>query len=198
MSSISVPPMFTQEQLNKAFESAVDALKHGVSSPAEIAKHKKQQDNLDMAYEKIPHTLFPVTMLYIPIVINDVYITAFVDTGAMISIMNYETAVLCGLEDLIYEKAQISLHGVGNTPVKTKGKIYYVDVQVGSGEFGCGFTVLDGGTNVIIGLDILKQHQCKIDLVKGVLQFGDTELINVPFLSDHEIYDKSEFNTKNN
>lgn len=196
MSSISVPPMFTQEQLNKAFESAVDALKHGVSTPAEIAKHKKQQDNLDMAYEKIPHTLFPVSMLYIPIVIKDVYITAFVDTGAMISIMNYETAVLCGIEDLIYEKAQIALHGVGNTPVKTRGKIYYVDVQVGEAEFGCGFTVLDGGNNVIIGLDILRQHQCKIDLVKNVIQFGDTGLISVPFLSDRDVCDQSEFNSK--
>jgi DNA damage-inducible protein 1 len=182
--------MFTQDQLNQAFATAIYAIKNGISTPAEIEKYKKHQENYQMAHEKIPHTLVPVTMLYIPIIINDTYITAFVDTGARISIMNYKTAILCGLENIIYEKEQFDIIAAGDMRVKTRGKIYYVDVQVGEAEFGCGFTVIDGGNNVIIGLDILKQHQCKIDLDKGVLQFGNSGSVIIPFLGEKDICDE--------
>lgn len=49
-------------------------------------------------------------------------------------------------------------------------------------------TVLEqkDGPQFIFGLDMLKRHQCCIDLARGVLHFGSCNAA-LPFLPDHEI-----------
>lgn len=52
---------------------------------------------------------------------------------------------------------------------------WVVVVQVGRSFFPCTFTVLEkDDMDFLFGLDMLKRHQCVIDLKRGVLQLGET------------------------
>ncbi len=58
-------------------------------------------------------------------------------------------------------------------------------VQVEDHVFPCHFSVMgDRNMDILFGLDILRRHQCQIDLKKHVLRFGDgTE---TPFINEAE------------
>jgi hypothetical protein len=58
---------------------------------------------------------------------------------------------------------------------------------VGRSFFPCTFTVLEkNDVDFLFGLDMLKRHQCVIDLKKAVLQIGSAGE-EVPFLSEKDL-----------
>jgi DNA damage-inducible protein 1 len=59
--------------------------------------------------------------------------------------------------------------------------------QVGQVFLPCTFTILEEQSmEFIFGLDMLRKHQCGIDLKENSLRFGSAD-IAVPFLPEHEI-----------
>jgi DNA damage-inducible protein 1 len=167
---------------------------------AEMIRRENIERNLQYAYENNPAGNFPhniqtkqnltcilvftqVHMLYVPVIVNDHPIKAFVDSGAQTTIMSPHCAEACGLTNLIDERYSGIARGVGTA--KIIGKIHNAKIQVGDAELDCAFTVMEGkDVELLFGLDMLKRHQACIDLKVNKLCFPHTE---VEFLSENEI-----------
>uniref|UniRef100_A0A0N5AMU8 UBA domain-containing protein n=1 Tax=Syphacia muris TaxID=451379 RepID=A0A0N5AMU8_9BILA len=148
-----------------------------------------ERENIDFSHqfamEHMPEAYIPVTMLYIRMRINGVECKAFVDSGAQVSILSEATAKRCNLMRLVDKRFQATVHGVGGVK-KMLGKIHTCLVQIEQHFFPCNFDVLsDHGIDILLGLDILRRHQCTIDLKNNVLKFSDSA--STSFLSDAEI-----------
>ncbi|GJP32732.1 hypothetical protein CLOM_g17330 [Closterium sp. NIES-68] len=75
--------------------------------------------------------------------------------------------------------------GVGTS--KIVGRIHAVQLKIGSNFYMCSITVLEAdNVDFLFGLDMLRRHQCCIDLKDNVLRVGGGE-IAVPFLSEKDI-----------
>ena len=73
-------------------------------------------------------------------------------------------------------------HGVGTQRII--GRIHMVQIQIGNDHLTTSFTVLaEQSMDMLLGLDMLKRHQCCIDLKKNVLQIGTTGA-ETPFLAE--------------
>lgn len=73
-------------------------------------------------------------------------------------------------------------HGVGTQPII--GRIHMVQIQIGNDHLTTSFTVLaEQSLDMLLGLDMLKRHQCCIDLKKNVLKIGTTGA-ETPFLAE--------------
>lgn len=55
------------------------------------------------------------------------------------------------------------------------GRIHMVQIQIGDDHLITSFSVLEEQpTDMLLGLDMLKRHQCCIDLKKNILRIGTT------------------------
>ncbi|MBA42467.1 MAG: hypothetical protein CMF62_00470 [Magnetococcales bacterium] len=139
------------------------------------------------AYNLIPESFFSVNMLYMHVQINDIPITAFVDTGAQITIMSHSMAKKLGVTDLIWKGYNSTMKGVGEQ--KSIGKIFCLDMVIGSSIIPCSFVILENSPDIIFGLDMMKAHGCIIDLKEKKMKIGDDE---VHFLEKKEVTDSGE------
>jgi len=141
--------------------------------------------NLEYAQEHLPEVFASVTMLYIEMVVNKHPIQAFVDSGAQSTIMSKTLAERCGIMRMVDTRYAGIAVGVGTS--KILGRVHAIDIQIGSAFFSCSLTILeDDKVDFLLGLDMLKRHQCCINLKKNVLEFHDGEIV-VPFLSEGQI-----------
>jgi DNA damage-inducible protein 1 len=142
-------------------------------------------DHLEMAQEYMPESFGSVTMLYIDTKINGTQIQAFVDSGAQITIMSQVCAERCGIFRFIDKRFSGMAQGVGTSRIL--GRVHIVAMQVMGEFFQCSITILeDDKVDFLFGLDMLKRHQCNIDLKSNKLVFTATDL-HVPFLAEGEI-----------
>lgn len=75
-------------------------------------------------------------------------------------------------------------HFLTNT-CKILGRVHLTQLQVGKSHFNVSITVIDQqGLEFILGLDMLRRHQCNIDLKDNVLRMGSEV---VPFLQEKDI-----------
>jgi len=131
--------------------------------------------NLEKAYNQIPESFIKVDMLYIPCQINGVDIKAFIDTGAQMSIMSQNIAVICGVDQIIDNKYKGEAVGVGKS--KIIGKIHLVDIVVRGNILPCSFTILENNSiDLLLGLDMLLSHGCILDLKKRKLIINGNEI----------------------
>lgn len=148
----------------------------------EIRKHNVEE-NRENALEQLPEAFASVTMLYVDIFVNDVPVKAFVDSGAQTTIISAECAERCGIMRLIDQRYAGVAMGVGTA--KILGKVHVAPVVIGNSHFPSSFTVLeDNKVEFLLGLDMLRRHQCAIDLKDNVLRIGD-EI--VPFLAEKDV-----------
>ena len=136
------------------------------------------------AMEDTPEFFVQIDMIYISCSINDNYITAFIDTGAQVSIMNLETAVKCGLYERINTKHKGTVIGVGSQ--ESVGYVYHVEIILGQYVVPCNFMILRHGPNIIIGLNFMKTHKISLDMGSNLLKIGNQE---IPFLDQKDVVD---------
>jgi len=155
-------------------------------SQAEIEKRIKQQQiakNIELAMEENPESFARVSMLYIDVVVNNVPIKAFVDSGAQTTIMSPDAARRCNITHLIDERYGGIARGVGTA--KILGRVHHATMQLGVYQAASSFTVMEGkDVDLLLGLDMLKRHQMCIDLRENCLRVQDAK---IEFLPEHQI-----------
>lgn len=161
---------------------------------AEKIRLQNIQASMETAMEEIPESFGVVQMLYINIELNGHPIKAFVDSGAQSTIISAECAERCGLSRLIDSRFSGQARGVGTAPIL--GRIHLAQMKLQNNFFPISITVLQGSDiDFLFGLDMLRRHQCCIDLKKNVLRVeGFNSIEECPFLSEDQIPKKNSNN----
>eukprot|EP01087_Luapelamoeba_hula_P025133 TRINITY_DN9824_c0_g1_i2.p1 TRINITY_DN9824_c0_g1~~TRINITY_DN9824_c0_g1_i2.p1 ORF type:complete len:426 (+),score=76.32 TRINITY_DN9824_c0_g1_i2:142-1419(+) len=183
---------FKADRLKKEMDRILDmtALEVDPMDPAAQAKIEEAirlenvQSNMESAVEHHPESFGRVVMLYIDCEVNSTAVKAFVDSGAQTTIMSVDCAARCGIMRLIDKRFAGTAVGVGTAAIL--GRIHVVPLKIGNSFFSTSITILgdNQGTDMLLGLDMLKKHQCTIDLRDNVLRIGDEA---VSFLSEKDI-----------
>ncbi|CAN6696472.1 unnamed protein product [Malus baccata var. baccata] len=148
-------------------------------------RQKGIDENWAAALEHNPEAFARVVMLYVDMEVNGVPLKAFVDSGAQSTIISKSCAERCGLLRLLDQRYKGIAHGVGQSEIL--GRIHVAPIKIGSIFYPCSFMVLDApNMEFLFGLDMLRKHQCIIDLNENVLRVGGGE-VSVPFLQEKDI-----------
>ncbi|CRH04044.1 DNA damage-inducible protein 1, putative [Plasmodium relictum] len=146
--------------------------------------------NLALAQEHFPEAFGVVFMLYIPVEINKNVVHAFVDSGAQSSIMSKKCAEKCNILRLMDKRFTGIAKGVGTKTIL--GKIHMIDIKIGNHFYAVSLTIIDEyDIEFIFGLDLLKRHQCSIDLKQNALIIDNDK---IPFLSEKDVISRSSQN----
>merc|ERR1719322_2074004 len=153
-----------------------------------IAKEIEQKNidqNMELAMEASPESFGSVIMLYINCVVNGHKIKAFVDSGAQATIMSQKAAERCNIMRLVDRRWAGVAKGVGTQ--KILGRVHMAQIQIEKDYLTSSFSILeDQPMDMLLGLDMLKKHQCTIDLKRNVLVIGTTGT-ETPFLSEADL-----------
>lgn len=148
-------------------------------------RQKGIDENWEAALEHNPEAFARVVMLYVDMEVNGVPLKAFVDSGAQSTIISKSCAERCGLLRLLDQRYKGIAHGVGQSEIL--GRIHVAPIKIGSIFYPCSFLVLDApNMEFLFGLDMLRKHQCIIDLKENVMRVGGGE-VSVPFLQEKDI-----------
>lgn len=151
----------------------------------EEIKKKNIEQNITHAIEFAPEMFGDVCMLYIDCKVNRTIFNAFVDSGAQTTMMSSRAAKKCSIHHLIDQRYRGLARGVGTQRIL--GKVHMVDMEIGNVFIPTSFTILeDQPMDILLGLDLLKRHQCCIDLKNNQLIIGTTGTAT-KFLTESEI-----------
>lgn len=159
---------------------------------AEEIQRQQIESNMQDAIEFMPEAFGQVHMLYIKCKVNGYPIDAFVDSGAQSTIMSKACAERCNITRLIDSRWSGIAQGVGTQ--KILGRIHLCQVQIENDFLPSSFNVLEQQPmDMLLGLDMLKRHQCVIDCKDNILKIGTTGTIT-KFLIESELPDHARSN----
>merc|ERR1719445_481816 len=148
-------------------------------------EQKNIDHNMELAMEASPESFGQVIMLYINCKVNGHDVKAFVDSGAQATIMSQAAAERCGIMRLVDTRWAGIAKGVGTQ--KILGRVHMAQIQIEKDFLTSSFSILeDQPMDMLLGLDMLKKHQCTIDLKKNCLVIGTTGT-ETPFLPETEL-----------
>ncbi|KAL1449534.1 hypothetical protein WDU94_002031 [Cyamophila willieti] len=152
---------------------------------AEEIRQKNVEANMEAAMEFNPESFGAVVMLYINCKVNGFPVKAFVDSGAQTTIMSARCAERCNIMRLIDTRWAGIAKGVGIQ--KIIGRIHMVQVVIENDFLTTSLSILEEQPmDMLLGLDMLRRHQCCIDLKKNVLRIGTTGT-ETAFLPESEL-----------
>jgi len=163
------------------------------AAESEISRNNIEE-NISRALEENPESFARVLMLYIDVEVNSIPVKAFVDSGAQSTVMSRQCAETCGIMRLVDTRFRGVAVGVGQTIII--GRVHQADLKMGSKNYKCSFQVLDspaGDMDLLLGLDMLRKHQCMIDMRNDCLHIGESEEI-ISFLPEALVPDHAKLN----
>lgn len=152
---------------------------------AENIRLQNVQQNMESALEYMPEAFGNVVMLYINCQVNGHDVKAFVDSGAQMTIMSAACAERCGIMRLVDTRWAGIAKGVGTQ--KIVGRVHLAQIQIEKSFLTTAFSILEEqAMDMLLGLDILKRHQCIIDLERNILVIKSAK-IETKFLTENEL-----------
>ncbi|PJF17234.1 hypothetical protein PSACC_02956 [Paramicrosporidium saccamoebae] len=140
-------------------------------------RQQNVEENLATAMEYHPESFGSVTMLYIPCYDNQYY------GPSTDNIVTERCAKRSGLDRLLDTRFAGIAKGVGTSRIL--GRVHSVQLEMGGLFLPCTITVIEGdGPDMLLGLDMLRRHQCCVDLSRNVLAVNG---VDIPFLPESEI-----------
>uniref|UniRef100_UPI00358F99DD protein DDI1 homolog 2 isoform X2 n=1 Tax=Myxine glutinosa TaxID=7769 RepID=UPI00358F99DD len=159
-----------------------------IDAQARIAEDIRQQnveENMTMAMEEAPESFGQVVMLYINCTVNGHPVQAFVDSGAQMTIMSQAAAERCNIMRLVDRRWAGIAKGVGTQRII--GRVHLGQIQIERDFLPSSFSILEEQPmDMLLGLDMLKRHQCVIDLRRNLLVIGTTGT-ETRFLTESEL-----------
>merc|ERR1719414_2819810 len=157
-------------------------------------EQKNIDHNMELAMEASPESFGSVIMLYINCNVNGHPIKAFVDSGAQATIMSQKAAERCNIMRLVDRRWAGIAKGVGTQ--KIIGRVHMAQIQVENDYLTSSFSILEEQPmDMLLGLDMLKRHQCTIDLKDNVLVIGSTGT-KTRFLPEADLPECARLNTR--
>mmetsp|Transcript_20163 Transcript_20163/g.62480 ORF Transcript_20163/g.62480 Transcript_20163/m.62480 type:complete len:423 (-) Transcript_20163:608-1876(-) len=149
-------------------------------------RQENVQENMENAMEFTPEVFGSVHMLYVDLEINGHPVKAFVDSGAQMTIMCKRRAEQVGLLRLMDTRFSGIARGVGQG--KILGRVHMAPMSVSGHNMACSVTIMEqDDMDFLFGLDMLKRHQCSINLKNNQLEFGSVPGLSVPFLGEGDV-----------
>lgn len=158
----------------------------------EAIRMKNIETNMETAMEYAPESFGQVHMLYVDCKVNGHPVKAFVDSGAQMTIMSQQCAERCHIMRLVDRRWEGVAKGVGTQ--KILGRVHLCQIQIANVFLQSSFSILENQPmDMLLGLDMLKRHQCIIDLRRNRLEIGD-EKIFTPFLGEADLPEHARLN----